>query len=193
MRVTIRFRADQSKPSVSPEVTVVQSEWFNLQVTTDRFSLESRDPRKFLPLRDLAAATFGILEHTPIRAFGFNSHQSFQLESTEAWHKFGHHFAPKKSWSSILDQPGLLNLTIQGMRSGCSAERIQITIQPVASIENGLAISLNEHYAVKEFDDDEEPSSADVLVDALEQGWVAFHEYSNAACEHVLKEGTLPE
>lgn len=44
--------ADASKVQVvSPEVTVVEAEWFSLQVTTERFSLETRDPRKFLPLR----------------------------------------------------------------------------------------------------------------------------------------------
>ena len=59
--------AEESKLKVMcPEITVVESEWFALQVTAERFSLETSDPRKFLPLRDLVTATFSILEHTPV-------------------------------------------------------------------------------------------------------------------------------
>jgi hypothetical protein len=183
--------ADSSQVKVmSPEITVVESEWFALQVTTERFSLETRDPRKFLPLKDLVTATFEILEHTPVRAFGFNSVQACQLASTDAWHHFGHHFAPKVSWDGILDGPGLRILTIQGTRSGSSADRIQISIQP--AVNSGIVISINEHYDVKQ-SDDQAPPSPSSLISGLEQGWNSFLDYSRVVGEHLLKEGELPK
>lgn len=173
---------------VSPQVTVVKFEWFVLQVTPERFVVETRDPRKFLPLRDLVSATFAILEHTPITAFGFNRYQWFQLESKEAWHQFGHHFAPNESWSGILDKPGLLTLTIQGTRPSSSANRIQISVQPARDEENGIVISVNEHYDVEQRPDDE-PTSANVLVEKLDQAWDGFQEYSSTVGSHLLQEG----
>jgi hypothetical protein len=41
-------------------------EWFSLQVTGDRFAMQTGDPAKSQSLRDLVMATFTILEHTPI-------------------------------------------------------------------------------------------------------------------------------
>jgi len=175
---------------ISPQVAVVQTDWFTLQVTEERFAVETVDPRKFLPLRDLVSATFAILEHTPITAFGLNSHQSFQLDSTEAWHQFGHHFAPKESWRGILDQPGLTNLAISGKRPESLADRIQISIQP--AVGNGVVISVNEHYQVKE-PMDGESASANVLVDTLDQAWTDFQEYSRRVGEHLLLEGKLED
>ena len=177
---------------VSPQVTVVRFEWFVLQVTAERFVVETRDPRKFLPLRDLVAATFALLEHTPVSAFGFNSYQWFQLDSPEAWHQFGHHFAPKTSWSGILDQPGLLTLTIQGTRTSCRAKRIQITVQPARGEENGVVISVNEHYDVEQGGKDE-PASANVLVETLNDAWVGFQDYSLNVGKHLLREGVSPK
>ncbi len=176
---------------VSPDVTVVKLEWFTLQVTSERFSVETRDARKYQPLRDLVAATFGILEHTPIRAFGFNSIQWFQLDSEAAWHGFGNHFAPKPSWDGILDQPGLNTLTIQGTRPDCSANRVQISIQPAAVVQNGVVINVNEHYDVDLPEDDDSTTSASVLVETLEQGWDDFLDFSRTAAEHLLTEGRL--
>jgi hypothetical protein len=178
---------------VSPEVTIVEAEWFVLQVTTDRFSLETRDPRKFLPLRDLVVATFQLLEHTPVRAFGFNSIQSLQCESKEAWHHFGHHFAPKASWNDILNDPGMLNLTIQGTRSGCDAKRIQISIQPSTSLPNSVVISINEHYDLQETSEPDSVPAAIAFVETLERGWNGFQEYSRTAVEHLMHKGRLPQ
>jgi hypothetical protein len=177
---------------VSPEVTLLKSEWFTLQATTDRFSIETRDPRKYLPLKDLVTATFGILEHTPVRAFGFNNNQQFQFASDEAWHHFGHHFAPKQSWQEILDQPGMSVLTIQGTRNPSNAERIQISIQPASGMPNSIVISINEHYGVNIPDEDDPTESTSVLIDKLEQSWDAFLDFSNKSSEHLLKEGQLP-
>src|ERR1700679_813435 len=76
---------------VHKTTTLFSTEWFSLLVTLDKLQLESKDPTKSLPLRDLALGVFKILEHTPLTAFGMNRVQRFQMASTEKWHAFGHH------------------------------------------------------------------------------------------------------
>ncbi len=178
--------------AVNTEVTLVEFEWFGLQVTAERFVVETRDPSKFLPLRDIVSATFAILEHTPVTAFGFNSYQWFQLESAEAWHQFGDNFAPKAPWTDILDQPGLLTMTIQGTRPSCKADRIQIMLQPGRGDENAIVVSVNEHYDVKQRVDDE-PASSNMLVETLDNAWSGFQEYSLKVGTHLLQQGSLPK
>ena len=184
--------ADSSQVKIlSQDVTIVESEWFTLQVTPERFSLEARDPRKLLPLKDLVTGTFGILEHTPVRAFGFNSIQNFSLGSADAWHQFGHHFAPKQSWEALLKQPGLFFMTMQGTRADSSADRIQVSIQSAANYE--IIISINEHFDVKQPVEEKVPASPSSLVRALEHGWGGFIDYSRVVGEHLLNEGGRAE
>lgn len=82
-------------------------------------------------------------------------------------------------------------LTIQGSRGGCTADRIQISIQPAAN--NGVVISINEHYDIKQSDNQDERPSAIAFINALEHGWDCFLEYSRKVGEHLLNEGKLPE
>jgi hypothetical protein len=186
--------AEESKVEVvSTEITVVKSEWFNIQATNQRFSLETRDPTKFQPLRDLVVATFDILEHTPISSFGFNSLNCFELDSVDAWHRVGHHFAPKQSWDAILDEPGMRKVTMEGKRGSCSADRIQISIQPAASsVSNGVVIIINEHYEIDASEDTGSTNSARAFIERLQQGWDGFLEFSRTTAEHLLREGSAP-
>src|SRR5829696_7901521 len=78
------------------KITIVQSElvdfsteWFQLQVLQNRFQLASADPRQYGPLRDLAAAIFTVLPHTPISALGLNRQFHFKMPSRDAWHVVG--------------------------------------------------------------------------------------------------------
>jgi hypothetical protein len=180
------IRENEAKTSeikvISPEVTVLSTEWFTLQVTGERFSLESKDERKFLPLRDLVVSTFDLLEHTPIKAFGLNRSEHFKLESETAWHELGHHFAPKTSWENILDHPGMSNLTMEGTRSNSTAERIQITIKP--STDFGVVISINEHY---QHSNDDESQTTVAFVSKVRDSWSEFTSFAKEAAKELLR------
>src|SRR5688572_7143857 len=89
------------------EVAHFSTEWFELQVLQNRLQLSCEDPRQYPPLRDLAAALFAILPHTPVTAVGLNRLLHFKMPSSEAWHGLGHLLAPKEHWNSLLGHPGL--------------------------------------------------------------------------------------
>lgn len=194
---------------VHRNATIFSTEWFSLQVTEVNFTLESYDPTKLLPLRDLALNTFRILEHTPLTAVGLNKVQHFLAPSEEAWHEFGHMLAPKPPWNGILINPGTRLLIIEGIRKGCDATYLQIRVEPSPRLHprHGVAVSVNQHYdlmilcAERRGDTPGQPqssqsaSSAEVpppaarmkyFLDILETSWDDFLQYSGAVAPHLF-------
>lgn len=170
---------------IHPDVSVFSTEWFSLQVTDNRFCVETADPTKSQTLRDLVQGTFRILEHTPIHAFGFNGNYHFRV-SNEDWHDFGHHYAPKDSWNGILTDPGMRSLIIEGTRENCKAERLQIRIEPSPNVHPGVYVQVNQHYRVS---GDQETSTKDRMVEflhTLKDSWDDFAAYCDRACKHLL-------
>lgn len=154
------------------DVALVSVEWFDMQVTSDRFSIETKSPSMFHPLRDLALGIFTILEHTPVQAFGFNAYQHTALSSPEEWVSIETDYAPKKPWASIIDSPSLRTLVIEGNRSGSKASRTQIIVEPSKTITPGMFAHINEHYDIRE--EDVKCKNSAFFVDALEMHWIDF-------------------
>jgi len=132
--------------TIQPELADFSTEWFQLQVLQNRFLLLSADPRQFSPLRDLAAAIFSLLPHTPITKLGMHRLLHFQMRNKDQWHKLGHILAPKEPWSGILDRPGLLNVSIQGYSSEVPAGTAIIKLQPSTRVEFGVYIEMSEEF-----------------------------------------------
>ena len=178
------IRTEEATKNVEIQVvhrnaTIFSTEWFSLQVTGDRFALETRDPGKSLLLRDLALGTFKILEHTPLTAFGLNRISQFQSQTLEDWHAFGHHFAPKESWNGIMKDPGLLAMTIEGKRDG-SPDNIRVSIGPSSKVQPGILININEHHDLPVPEKDDSPSDRiSLFLDGLQSAWEGFVAYSD--------------
>lgn len=172
---------------ISNEVSVVKFESFLLKSTTDRFSIESDDIRRFQPLCDLVVGTFTILEHTPVVAFGMNNHQEFVFDSFDSWNNFGHNCAPKNLWNLSLLEPGMRKLTIEGRRENSKSQRIQVTVEPSKKLEdNAVQFSLNEHYEMAQLQADETPTALK-FVEILQDSWQGFLNYSDEAISSVFK------
>lgn len=179
-------KAQEAGPNflIHKEATVFSLEWLGLQVTQERFSADTKDPAAHGLLRDLVVATFTILEHTPIEAFGLNRNLIFAMESKADWHALGDYYAPKRSWEGILEDPGLALLTITGRRKGLPA-RMQIRVSPTLAVENGVQIDINQHYDVS----GEQLSSTGAMTSALVREWDGFLGYTDRAAQHLLREG----
>lgn len=194
---------------IHPTATIFKTEWISLQVTGGTFTALTEDPTKLLPLRDLVTGTFKLLEHTPLTAFGFNRFIHVRASTVEQWHAFGHHFAPKESWLSILKEPGLLNLVMEGKREGSDDSRIQVRIDPSFRVPPGLKIAINEHHDFLSKDNPEKtemtlverstesrlprPLQLDrnkAFLWSLQNQWTDFHSYAKDACEHLLAAST---
>lgn len=172
---------------ISTDVTVFKTEWFSMQVTDDRFSVSTIDPTKYLPLRDLVVGTFKTLEHTPLSAFGLNSDKHFRMDSEDMWHRFGHHYVPKQSWTSLLQNPGTRTVVVEGRREGCEADRIQIRIQPSIKVHPGVYMQVNQHYVLKKDDRSQQDIMSSFLT-TVQSAWDGFIKYSNSVVDHLFRE-----
>ncbi len=169
---------------INRDVAIFSSEWFSLQVTGDRYSVYTEDPTKFQPLRDLVLGTFKVLEHSPIRAFGFNRYQHIRMATEEEWHAFGDHFVPKESWSPILDKPGMRTLTVDGTREGATANQMQIKLEPSGKVHPGVFMHVNEHYDIPT---DSSLMDANALfLEKLQTSWDDFLSYWRGVNEHLM-------
>ncbi len=180
--------ADEAEIQViHKDISVVSFKWFSLQVLTDRFIINTTDASMFYPLRDLVMGTFAILEHTPVKAFGFNHYVHVDMSSEENWHAFGNHYAPKQSWERIIENPGMRSLTIEGKRKGEEEGRIQVKIGPSLKIPYGISIDINEHYDIPE-EKRELPAEAMAFFhDRLRNEWDGYLEYSEEVTRHLLE------
>ena len=173
---------------VHSQATVFACDWFSLNVTTDRFGIESRDSAKLYELRDLVLGTFAILEHTPIGAFGLNSLQHFEITTEEVWHAIGDHFAPKTSWTELFDREprlGMRALVIEGNKSETLADRIQIRIEPSkTALPYGLHVNINQHYRFASPENG--PGNVDQMVDALNTQWEGFLRFRDQVWKHIF-------
>ncbi len=175
---------------VHRDITQFSTDWFSLHVLDARFCVETNDASMFQPLRDLVLGTFKILEHCPVKSFGFNTHQHFQMPTLDAWHQFGHHYAPKPTWEKVLVNPGMAGLTMQGEREGCRAKRIEIRIGPSSKIERGVFVIINEHYEVDSSAGGEntDVTNVEYFLEAMSRFWDAFLAYSKEVGCHLIKE-----
>ena len=173
---------------IHKDVALFSTEWFSLQVIGDRYAVETKDPTKYQLLRDLALGTFKILEHTPIRAFGFNSNQHFSMPSEEKWHAFGDYYAPKGPWQDIVTNPGMRSLVIEGKRDNCEANQIQMRIGPSRKVHPGVFIDVNQHYEVAS-DENSNPTDRIVFfLETLRSSWDDFLSYGNYVAQYLLAE-----
>lgn len=170
---------------IHSQATIFSTPWFLLKADQSRFSVETADPGMVMPLRDLALFTFQILEHTPLKYFGFNTHDLFRMPSEEAWHQVGHTLAPKAAWDGIVENPGMRLLIIQGKRKNCDAEYVQTRVEPSPKVKTGLYIATNQHY---DFDSikDEAQSITERLAIRLNGDWENFLSYSEGVSRHLF-------
>ena len=128
------------------EVSTFVLDGVHMQVERQRFGLTTEDESKAVWLRDLTVGIFSILEHTPLKAIGFNQDIRYALDSEEMWHAIGDRLAPKPCWEGILESPGMLGVFMRGKRSDCAADRIDIRVQPAPGLTNGVYVGFNQHY-----------------------------------------------
>jgi hypothetical protein len=169
---------------IRPEVADFSTDWFQLQVVQSRLSLSSQDPRHYGPLRDLATAIFTILPHTPITLLGLNRYFHHPMSSIEAWHGIGHKLAPKHPWTSIMEDPGLLSMTMQGRMAPSNEGVFRIKIEPSAQVKYGVYMEFNKEFRAVS---DDEPDGASWVRDRLAGHWDAMMVFSEDAAEHLLR------
>ncbi|MDE2741113.1 MAG: hypothetical protein OXI58_05965 [Gemmatimonadota bacterium] len=170
------------------------AEWLRLQVTVERFSVETLQA-PHIRLRDLVVRIFKEhLHHTPLRAFGINSNVHFRVQSLTERDRIGRALAPVEPWGAWgqdlgLDekQGGMTSLTMsqvapQGRPKG---GQINVTVEPSYRIgkgRTGVYVRVNDHYAI----DNAGLGTAERLIELFEDNFDTSLERGNGIIDHIM-------
>lgn len=128
---------------IHAEVAQFRAGWLHLVVTTNKFVASTSDPAHHLPLRDLVAGIFDLLDQTPTHRLGLNRSVHVDLGDDDAWHALGHMLAPKEPWMDILEQPGMRAVLMQGVRMDGGAGRTFFRVEPSQKYPHAAFIDVN--------------------------------------------------
>ena len=186
--------ADSAELHVAnPQVTNFVADWLRLQVTVDRFFVETLQA-PHIRLRDLVARVFKeYLHHTPLRAFGINRDVHFRVKSSTEQDRIGRMLAPVEPWGAWgrdlgLDGEygGMTSLTMSGVPEGRpTGSQINVTVEPSYRISNrrtGVYVRVNDHYAI----DNAELGTAERLMELFEDNFDTSLERSNGIIDHIM-------
>jgi len=168
---------------IHPEVTIFDLKWAHVQVTQDRFSVNTEQEPYFEVIRDLAIGVFRLLEHTPVKALGINTSAHYKVQGEEELNKIGDALVPKKVWDKATNSPGVVKLTVQGSRDDDSRGYTQITVEPSAKVKYGVSFNLNDHFNVL---DEKSTLGCKEMIDTLEGAWKASEERANHIINTIL-------
>jgi hypothetical protein len=135
---------------VSSDIASFSIGWARIQVVREYVSFTTNQAQNYELLRDLVTGTFKLLRFTPLYKFGINRATHFKFENQEHWHSLGHQLAPKKMWENVLKQPGMLSMTMQGLRPEGYKGNINVTVEPSARVQPGVYIRVNDHFELEE-------------------------------------------
>jgi hypothetical protein len=157
-----------------------------IQVEGVRLGFTINEPQNEPVLRDVLIGTLTLLEHTPLRAIGFNRDMIFDVGSKEVRNEIGFRLVPKESWQPFLETEGMRSLTVQGKRPDCKADFIQVQVSPSAESPSGILTAFNQHYRL-ETDARKDPRQRHAeALRALSEDWRSFISYARNAVEKLL-------
>lgn len=149
---------------IHENLTSFSTDWFQLQVTEDKFSISASTAHEDL-LYDLVSSCFSLLAHTPVRLLGLNSHSHVQVEMRDEWHAIGDALVPKNMWNGILKEPGMRSLSVEGARTDGNKGYILVTVAPSRRFDPGIFVQINDHFEL------EQSASTDKLLKVLDTSW----------------------
>ena len=176
------------------QVTQFNTDWLRLDVTLDRFFVETVQA-PHVRVHDLVVRVFKeYLHHTPVTAFGINRSIHFGVGSLAARDQLGRTLAPVEPWGAWgqelgLDgeRGGMTSLTMsqidpEGRPTG---GRINVKVEPSAKIgdgRTGVYVGVNDHYALG----DTGPGVAARAMELLENNFEVSVNRSHAIVDHVM-------
>lgn len=140
----------QGNTILSPGLTIFQTLNLEFNITQDRFMIQSlKEPS--VTVIDAIQRTFQELSSIRISAIGINYFSHVQLPSMSFIHRFADRIAPKKVWSTLLEdevsgddrQSGLLKMIMQKKTDKLV---VNLSIEPSQLVKQAIYVHCNHHY-----------------------------------------------
>jgi hypothetical protein len=103
-------------------------------------------------IRDLLVGVLRLLPHTPIKVGSIHHRAEIAIASEEEWHNVGHALAPKELWDGVLDEPGMFDFAMQGVRPDELEGAIKVRIQPSQVVRPGIFLNVNDEFVMPSAD-----------------------------------------
>ena len=176
------------------QVTVFSTDWLRLEVTHNRFSINTLQA-PYIRLRDLVARVFKEhLYHTPLNAFGINRDVHFQVSSLTVRDRMGRTLAPVEPWGTWRhalgldgERGGMTSLTMSQIdpkgrpKGGC----INVKVEPSNRIGQGrlgVYVQVNDHYAIN----DTGPGTGERLMKLFEDNFDTSLSRGDDIVDHIM-------
>ena len=176
------------------QVTVFSTDWLRLEVTHNRFLINTLQA-PYIRLRDLVARVFKEhLYHTPLNAFGINRDVHFQVSSLTVRDRMGRTLAPVEPWGTWRhalgldgERGGMTSLTMsqidpEGRPKG---GRINVKVEPSNRIGQGrlgVYVQVNDHYAIN----DTGPGTGERLMKLFEDNFDTSLSRGDDIVDHIM-------
>ena len=175
-------------------VTAFSTDWLRLEVTHNRFSINTLQA-PYIRLRDLVARVFKEhLYYTPLNAFGINRDVHFQVSSLTVRDRMGRTLAPVEPWGTWRhalgldgESGGMTSLTMsqndpEGRPKG---GRINVKVEPSNRIGQGrlgVYVQVNDHYAIN----DTGPGTGERLMKLFEDNFDTSLSRGDDIVDHIM-------
>jgi len=153
---------------IHPDAAVFSLGWMKLEVTAQRFMVQTNQEPYYEVIRDLVQGTFSLLRYTPVKSMGINRDYNFLIGDEQKWHNVGHTLAPKEIWSDILKVPGLEEMSMIGERTDGLKGFVKFEIRSYKKEEPGILLLVNNHFDIEKLD---QGNTADIACNLLTNNW----------------------
>lgn len=174
------------------EISIIQKQLaifsigeIQFHVDESRLGLTTTELHSWPILRDLAIGILSILEHTPLKAIGFNRDMVFMMATEEAWNALGDRLVPKEDWATILEKPGMRQVVVEGKRPESTASRLQFRVQP--SGIRGVMVAVNQHYDIETAERTDVSERNSEAIRVLQDDWNSFASFAQDAASTLLR------
>ncbi len=138
--------------------------WMELVVLQDRLQAQTTSETvNSGQIRDLLVGILRLLPHIPIDVGSIHHRADVAISTEEEWHAIGHALAPKDLWQGVLDQPGMFDFAMQGVRPDDRRGAIKVRIQPSKLVQPGIMLNVNDEFAISESSESERVGIAELL------------------------------
>jgi hypothetical protein len=163
------------------DICIFELDWATIEVTRDRFKIQSNNQAFFQPIFDLVYGTFLILEHTPIRMLGINHELHYGIKES-SWIQFYNRITPKSFWDDIFDNSKLQTIIVKDERKSGPIGYTMVKIEESIKIK-GIYFEVNNHFEIKDISS--KAVNAKEITTILKDNWSNCAEYSNNIVEKI--------
>jgi hypothetical protein len=180
--------AESQNLIVTSDISLFKVASFDFDIRPNRLQIGTTQENNFEATRDLMCSVLEIIDGIPIKQLGMNWTVHYTTQTKSAWHAAGDKLVPKDFWKRVWPKHvGMSNLSLQMERSDTETGSVNLVFQPSGLVANGVYVSVNDHYELKDGNGDMYSADAAKF---LQTRWMKSKEVAEKIISDVYQETT---